>query len=149
MPGADSVLEARAGCWRRLVYGALAGGSKADICQAQGPSVLGPIALARRRSQGAPAAMRPSRARLRSRACVLTAALQAGTAGRFAALRDFRAGALRATNLGGSSRRRSAAVYGALAGAHYGVAAIPSAWRRDTLARHDLIERSSPSACWR
>ena len=56
----------------------------------------------------------------------------------FRSTEDFRAGALRAANLGGSSDV-VAAVYGALAGAHYGVAAIPALWRH-TLARHDLIE---------
>jgi ADP-ribosylglycohydrolase len=51
---------------------------------------------------------------------------------------NFRAGALRAANLGGGSDV-VAAVYGQLAGAHYGVSAIPAAWRH-RLARHDLIE---------
>jgi ADP-ribosyl-[dinitrogen reductase] hydrolase len=52
---------------------------------------------------------------------------------------SFRAGALRAANLGGSSDVITAA-YGALAGAHYGVGAIPAAWRAN-LAHHELIER--------
>ena len=46
---------------------------------------------------------------------------------------------LRAANLGGSSDVITAA-YGALAGAHYGVGAIPAAWRAN-LAHHELIER--------
>lgn len=51
---------------------------------------------------------------------------------------SFRAGALRAANLGGSSDVITAA-YGALAGAHYGVEAIPAAWRA-ALAQHDVVE---------
>lgn len=50
---------------------------------------------------------------------------------------SFRDGALRAANLGGDSDV-IAAVYGQLAGAHYGVAAIPAAWRQ-VLARAALI----------
>jgi ADP-ribosylglycohydrolase len=54
-----------------------------------------------------------------------------------ASTRSFRAGALRAVNLGGDSDV-IASVYGQLAGAHYGVAAIPAAWRA-ALARAELI----------
>ncbi|HVN98856.1 MAG TPA: ADP-ribosylglycohydrolase family protein [Steroidobacteraceae bacterium] len=50
---------------------------------------------------------------------------------------SFREGALRAANLGGDSDV-IAAVYGQLAGAHYGVGAIPAAWRQ-VLARATLI----------
>lgn len=50
---------------------------------------------------------------------------------------NFRDGALRAVNLGGDSDVRGA-VYGQLAGAHYGLAAIPRAWRQ-ALAQPDLI----------
>ncbi len=50
---------------------------------------------------------------------------------------NFRAGALRAVNLGGASDV-IAAVYGQLAGAHYGVGAIPRAWRQ-ALAHAELI----------
>jgi len=50
---------------------------------------------------------------------------------------NFRDGALRAVNLGGDSDVRGA-VYGQLAGAHYGLAAIPGAWRQ-ALAQPDLI----------
>jgi ADP-ribosyl-[dinitrogen reductase] hydrolase len=46
----------------------------------------------------------------------------------FASTRSFRAGALAAVNLGGNSDVIGA-VYGQLAGAHYGVAAIPRSWR--------------------
>jgi ADP-ribosyl-[dinitrogen reductase] hydrolase len=51
---------------------------------------------------------------------------------------NFRDGALRAANLGGNCDV-VAAVYGELAGAHYGVAAIPAAWR-NSLTGKDLIE---------
>jgi ADP-ribosyl-[dinitrogen reductase] hydrolase len=50
---------------------------------------------------------------------------------------SFREGVLRAVNLGGDSDV-IAAVYGQLAGAHYGVAAIPPAWRQ-ALARAGVI----------
>lgn len=50
---------------------------------------------------------------------------------------SFREGALRAANLGGDSDV-IATVYGQVAGAHYGVAAIPAAWRQ-ALAQGELI----------
>ena len=50
---------------------------------------------------------------------------------------SFRDGALRAVNLGGDSDV-IASVFGQLAGAHYGVAAIPLSWRQ-ALARAELI----------
>ncbi|MBS0387719.1 MAG: ADP-ribosylglycohydrolase family protein, partial [Proteobacteria bacterium] len=55
----------------------------------------------------------------------------------FASSVNFRDGALRAINLGGDSDV-IASVYGQLAGAHYGAAAIPAAWRQ-ALARAELI----------
>jgi len=51
---------------------------------------------------------------------------------------NFRDGALKAVNLGGNSDV-VAAVYGQLAGAHYGVGAIPATWRTSLVA-NDLIE---------
>lgn len=51
---------------------------------------------------------------------------------------DFSAGALRLVNLGGDSDV-AAAAYGQLAGAHYGVAGIPQAWRA-LLVDRELIE---------
>jgi ADP-ribosyl-[dinitrogen reductase] hydrolase len=51
----------------------------------------------------------------------------------------FRAGALRAVNLGDDADTVGA-VYGQLAGAIYGESAIPQEWRR-TLAHRELIER--------
>jgi ADP-ribosylglycohydrolase len=56
----------------------------------------------------------------------------------FAVSRDFAGGALQVVNLGRDSDVAGAA-YGQLAGAHFGAAAIPRAWR-DTLARRDEIE---------
>jgi ADP-ribosyl-[dinitrogen reductase] hydrolase len=50
---------------------------------------------------------------------------------------NFRDGALRAVNFGGDSDV-TGAVYGQLAGAHYGLAAIPRAWRQ-ALAQPELI----------
>jgi ADP-ribosyl-[dinitrogen reductase] hydrolase len=50
---------------------------------------------------------------------------------------NFREGALRAVNLGGDSDVIGA-VYGQLAGAHYGLAGIPRAWRQ-ALAHSELI----------
>jgi ADP-ribosyl-[dinitrogen reductase] hydrolase len=46
----------------------------------------------------------------------------------FATTDDFRSGSLAAVNLGGDADT-TGAVYGQLAGAHYGVDAIPAAWR--------------------
>lgn len=54
---------------------------------------------------------------------------------------NFRDGALRAVNLGGDSDV-IAAVYGQLAGAHYGVSTIPPPWRK-ALAHADLISELS------
>jgi len=51
---------------------------------------------------------------------------------------SFREGALLVANLGGASDV-AAAVYGQLAGAHYGIDAVPPAWRNALLQR-DLIE---------
>ncbi|HET7232475.1 MAG TPA: ADP-ribosylglycohydrolase family protein [Longimicrobium sp.] len=52
---------------------------------------------------------------------------------------SFRDGCLRAANLGNDADT-TAAIYGQLAGAFYGVEAIPPEWR-DLLARRGLIER--------
>jgi ADP-ribosyl-[dinitrogen reductase] hydrolase len=51
---------------------------------------------------------------------------------------NFRDGALKAVNLGGNSDV-AGAVYGQIAGAHYGVGAIPAPWRTSLLEK-DLIE---------
>ena len=129
---APMVLEA-CRLFAALFYGALRGRSKADIFVPD-PDILD---LSR---------LRPAIAGLVSE----LAEPEPGAAGRrvdgalhaalwaFRTTDNFRAGALRAANLGGSSDV-IAAVYGQLAGAHYGVSAIPAAWRH-SLARHDLIE---------
>ena len=62
----------------------------------------------------------------------------AGAIEAFAATASFREAVLHAANLGGDSDVTSA-VCGQLAGAHYGVGAIPSAWR-ESLLRRPLIE---------
>ena len=51
---------------------------------------------------------------------------------------NFRDGALKAANLGANSDVTTA-VYGQLAGAHYGVGAIPATWRTSLMGK-DLIE---------
>ena len=56
----------------------------------------------------------------------------------FRTTNNFRDGALRVANLGGNSDV-AAAAYGQLAGAYYGVSAIPATWR-NSLMRKDLIE---------
>ncbi|MGB8327813.1 MAG: ADP-ribosylglycohydrolase family protein [Steroidobacteraceae bacterium] len=56
----------------------------------------------------------------------------------FATTSSYRAGALAAANLGGDADVRTA-VYGQLAGAYYGVSAIPTVWR-SSLIRRDLIQ---------
>jgi ADP-ribosyl-[dinitrogen reductase] hydrolase len=55
--------------------------------------------------------------------------------------RSFRDGALLAVNRGENSDVVGA-VYGQLAGAHYGIAAIPAVWRK-SLIQLDLIESSA------
>ena len=64
---------------------------------------------------------------------VLQAALLA-----FSSTHNFRDGALIAVNLGGDSDA-IAAIYGQLAGAHYGLNAIPLAWR-EALLRRELLD---------
>jgi ADP-ribosylglycohydrolase len=59
----------------------------------------------------------------------------------FGSTSSFRAGALRAANLGGNSDVIGA-VYGQLAGAHYGVGALPRGWRQ-ALAQPELIAASA------
>ena len=57
--------------------------------------------------------------------------------------RDFREGALRVVNLGDDADT-TGAVYGQLAGAYYGVEAIPIEWR-DRLAMREMIESMADS----
>ena len=56
----------------------------------------------------------------------------------FAKSRTFEEGALLAVNLGDDADT-TGAIYGQLAGAHYGVAAIPARWR-ERLALRERIE---------
>jgi ADP-ribosylglycohydrolase len=56
----------------------------------------------------------------------------------FGKARNFREGALLAVNLGGDSDV-TGALYGALAGAHWGIGAVPATWR-NAVARRDVIE---------
>lgn len=65
--------------------------------------------------------------------CTLEAALWA-----FATTRDFASGAAAAISLG-LDTDTTACVYGALAGAHYGVAAIPERWL-NAIQQRDLLE---------
>jgi ADP-ribosylglycohydrolase len=117
-----------------LVYGALAGRSKADIFR-PGPDILD---VSRLRPTIALLATEAGEPAARGVGGRIDSALQAALWA-FRTTDSFRAGALRAANLGGGSDVITSA-YGALAGAHYGVSAIPAVWRA-ALARHDLIER--------
>ena len=117
-----------------LLCGALAGGSKEDIFD-PGPDILDVSRLRPAVAELATEAREPRSKGVGSR---IDSALQAALWA-FRTTDSFRSGALRAVNLGGSSDVITAA-YGALAGAHYGVDAIPGAWR-SALAHHDLIER--------
>jgi ADP-ribosyl-[dinitrogen reductase] hydrolase len=117
-----------------LVWGALAGKSKADIFD-PGADILD---LSRLRPAVAALATEVREPRSKGAGSRIDGALQ-GALWAFRTTNSFRSGALRAANLGGSSDVITAA-YGALAGAHYGVDAIPAGWRA-ALAHHDLIER--------
>jgi ADP-ribosylglycohydrolase len=117
-----------------FLYGALAGRAKSDLFK-PGPDILDTsrlrpaiAALATDRSEPKPG---PAGKRVDS---ALQAALWA-----FRSTDNFRSGALRAANLGGNSDVITA-VYGQLAGAHYGFSAIPAAWR-NSLTHCALIAR--------
>ena len=109
---AAAVLAACAELGRALVA-ALAGRSKADV--------IGQATTGATRSPGKGATQ------------TLAAALEA-----FAATESFREAVLHAANLGGDSDV-AATVCGQLAGAYYGVSAIPAAWR-ERLRQRPLIE---------
>jgi ADP-ribosyl-[dinitrogen reductase] hydrolase len=117
-----------------FLCGALAGRSKSDIFD-PGADILD---LSRLRPGVAALATEAREPRAKGVGSRIDSALQAALWA-FRTTDNFRAGALRAANLGGSSDVITAA-YGALAGAHYGVGAIPAAWRAN-LAHHELIER--------
>jgi ADP-ribosylglycohydrolase len=114
------------------LHAALAGRSKRDVLAAgESLSLRGPlVALA----DGAYRSKDASLVRAGDHALeVLEAALWA-----FERTRTFAEGALLAANLGGASDVVGA-VYGQLAGAHYGLGSIPESWR-NTLIQRDLIE---------
>lgn len=117
-----------------FLCGALAGRSKADIF-APPADVLD---LSRLRPAVAALATAVREPRPKAAGSRIDTALHSALWA-FRTTDGFRSGALRAANLGGSSDVITAA-YGALAGAHYGVDAIPAAWRA-ALAHHELIER--------
>jgi len=115
-----------------MLHTALAGRSKADILGAGGSLALrGPlVALA----DGAYRSKDASHLRAGDNVLeVLEAGLWA-----FDRTRSFQEGALLAANLGGAADV-AGAVYGQLAGAHYGLGSIPEGWR-NTLIRRDLID---------
>lgn len=116
-----------------LMYGALAGRKKEDIFK-PGPDILDVSRLRPTVARLATALSEPGPAVAGAR---IDSALQAALWA-FRTTDNFRAGALLAANLGGRSDVITA-VYGQLAGAHYGVGAIPAAWRT-TLAQSALIE---------
>lgn len=119
-----------------LLHAALAGASRPEILAAgRGLAASGELrdrvrALAEQTSRtGEPPATGTGESAIE----VLEAALRA-----FARASSFEDGALRAVNVG----RRSdvvGAVYGQIAGAHYGAASIPAPWRNG-LIRKDLVE---------
>jgi ADP-ribosyl-[dinitrogen reductase] hydrolase len=117
-----------------LLYGALAGHSKSALFE-PGAEIL---EVSRLRPTIAALATEVREPRPRGAAQRIDSVLQAALWA-FRTTNSFRAGALRAANLGGSSDVVTAA-YGALAGAHYGAGAIPEAWRA-ALAHRELIER--------
>lgn len=117
-----------------MVHGALAGKSKSEVLKPTADLVdteslrTNVAALTRAASQLAVVAPKATGV-----VEVLEAALWA-----FRTTDNFRDGALRAANLGANSDV-AAAAFGQLAGAHYGVAAIPGPWRNSLMGR-DLIE---------
>jgi ADP-ribosyl-[dinitrogen reductase] hydrolase len=118
-----------------MVHAALRGESRAQVL-APPPSVFGARAL------------RPQVAALAAAKCDEAApadsngdalAVLALARWAFGSTRSFREGALRAVNLGGHSDVIGA-VYGQLAGAFYGLSAIPRGWR-EALVHAELIEQ--------
>jgi len=116
-----------------MLHAALSGRPKAEVLTpAIAPETLRPRLRALLQGRYAAKPLQQIRSQ-GSILAVLEAALWA-----FQRSRDFREGALLAINLGEASDVVGAA-YGALAGAHYGVAGIPPEWRA-SLARLELIE---------
>jgi ADP-ribosylglycohydrolase/protein-tyrosine phosphatase len=115
-----------------LLHAALAGRAKRDVLGAgESLALRGPlVALA----DGAYRSKDASLVRAGDHVLeVLEASLWA-----FERTRSFAEGALLAANLGGAADVVGA-VYGQLAGAHYGLASIPESWR-NTLIQRDVIE---------
>jgi ADP-ribosyl-[dinitrogen reductase] hydrolase len=114
------------------VHAALSGKPKSEIL-APGPGLLDPETLKTSVARVAAAPGTTSAPRAGNVIDSLEAALWA-----FRTTSSFRDGALKAVNLGGNSDV-AGAVYGQLAGAHYGVGAIPATWRT-SLMEKDLVE---------
>jgi ADP-ribosylglycohydrolase len=115
-----------------LLHGALSGKPKPQVL-APGSDVLDVTSL---RSSARAVAAAPGQTRVPQAGNVIEA-LQAALWA-FRSTDNFRDGALNAANLGANSDV-AAAVYGQLAGAHYGVGAIPATWRTSLMGK-DLIE---------
>ena len=115
-----------------LLHAALSGKPKAQLLS-PGSDMLDVASLRSAAKAVAATAGRTARPQAGNVLEVLEAALWA-----FRSTDNFRDGALKAANLGANSDV-AAAVYGQLAGAHYGVGAIPAAWRTSLMGK-DLIE---------
>jgi ADP-ribosyl-[dinitrogen reductase] hydrolase len=127
-PGCIESCKVLAAC----LHAALSGKPKASVL-APGLELLDPAGLKTAAGRIASAPGTPSNPRAGNVIEALEAALWA-----FRTTSSFRDGALKAVNLGGNSDV-TGAVYGQLAGAHYGIAAIPSPWRTSLIGK-DLIE---------
>jgi ADP-ribosyl-[dinitrogen reductase] hydrolase len=116
-----------------MLHAALAGKPKGAVLS-PGPELLDASALRTNVGAlyGAPAAPNAT-----PRAGDVVEALEAALWA-FRTTDNFRDGALRAANLGANSDV-AAAAFGQLAGAHYGVGAIPGTWRNSLMGK-DLIE---------
>jgi ADP-ribosylglycohydrolase len=126
-PGAIEACKLLAAC---LVQ-ALAGKPKATLLEP--PAELLDVAALRSGVASIATRRASSEARAGTVVEVLDAAVWA-----FRSTDNFRDGALRCANLGANSDVATA-VYGQLAGAHYGIGGIPATWR-SSLAGRDLIE---------
>jgi ADP-ribosylglycohydrolase len=120
-----------------LLHAALRGAGKTGILQAgaaRSSSFRREIAVLARRLPGMPTVQAGA---LRGDGNIVDALAAAAWA--FASSSDYREGALKAVNLGGDSDV-TAAVHGALAGAHYGARALPAQWRDSLLQREVIVE---------
>ena len=115
-----------------MLHTALAGKAKAAILS-PGPELLDVGVLRTNVAALVGAPTQPNAPRAGDVVEALEAALWA-----FRTTDNFRDGVLRAANLGANSDV-AAAAFGQLAGAHYGVGAIPGTWRNSLLGK-DLIE---------